>query len=338
MRPLFHPVFLNDPFADPGVFIDCIFEKRALLFDLGDLRNLPSRKILRVSDIFVSHAHMDHFFGFDHLLRLILGRDKTIRLFGPSGFISQVEHKLLAYTWNLVHHYEEDLQFEVIEIHDEHKGQRAVFSCRARFRRTEEASVQFSHGSLIDEPFFRVKTAVLDHFTPCLAFCLEEKTHVNVWKNKLEDMGLPVGPWLVNLKKKILENAPDDTMIVVSWGRGNKFLEKTMPLQLLKKAVHLTPGQKIAYVTDVRYTENNIEKMIELVKDADLLFIETPFLQEDIEKAAKKGHLTTQQAGIIASKARVKQVLPFHFSPAHRLHPQRFYEELGTFFHEDSNC
>jgi len=91
---IFHPALLNDPFGDPGVFVDCIFTNRALLFDLGDLRNMPGRKLLRVSDVLVTHAHMDHFFGFDHLLRLTLGRGKTIRLFGPQGFTRQVEHKL----------------------------------------------------------------------------------------------------------------------------------------------------------------------------------------------------------------------------------------------------
>jgi ribonuclease Z len=48
--------------------------------------------------VFVSHAHMDHFAGFDRLLRVTLGRDKSIALFGPAGFIDRVEHKLAGYT------------------------------------------------------------------------------------------------------------------------------------------------------------------------------------------------------------------------------------------------
>jgi ribonuclease Z len=49
---------------------------------------------------------MDHFSGFDHLLRVCLGRDRGVSLYGPEKFITHLEHKLAAYTWDLVENYE----------------------------------------------------------------------------------------------------------------------------------------------------------------------------------------------------------------------------------------
>lgn len=91
MNPLFHPRLVNGPLGDPALYIDFKFAKRAILFDLGEIRSLSPRQILKVSQIFISHTHMDHFIGFDHLLRICLGRDKKIYLFGPPNFLGQLK-------------------------------------------------------------------------------------------------------------------------------------------------------------------------------------------------------------------------------------------------------
>ena len=60
MPRLFDSQLVNDPFGDPALYVDLAFERRALLFDLGDLKPLAPRKLMRVSEAFVSHCHMDH--------------------------------------------------------------------------------------------------------------------------------------------------------------------------------------------------------------------------------------------------------------------------------------
>ena len=63
-----------------------------------------------------------------------------------------------------------------------------------------------------------------------------------------------------------------------------------------------------------------------------MLFIETPFLDEDAETAAKKYHLTARQAGLLAREAQVKRVIPFHFSPKYKPTPLALTEETMAAF------
>jgi len=78
MRWLFDPRLTNEAFGDPGVYVDFRDERRALLFDLGDIGALPPRKLMRLSHVFVTHTHMDHFAGFDRLLAVVLGREAQL--------------------------------------------------------------------------------------------------------------------------------------------------------------------------------------------------------------------------------------------------------------------
>ena len=105
MRPNLHPRLVNDRFGDPGLFVEMLHRRDALLFDLGDLSPLPPRDLLRIGHVFVTHTHMDHFIGFDALLRVLVGREKTIGMVGPRGFAERVHHKLLGYEWDLVERY-----------------------------------------------------------------------------------------------------------------------------------------------------------------------------------------------------------------------------------------
>lgn len=322
MRPAFLPELVNDPFGDPALFVDLMFEGRALLFDLGDLHALSPRKILRVTDIFVSHCHMDHFMGFDWFLRICLGRDRGVRLYGPPGFLTQVEAKLSAYTWNLVQRYANDFSLTVHELEPDGTLHRASFRVQHAFRREEEVSLTMHDGVALDEPGFRVRAAFLDHGTPCLGYALEEERHVNIWKNRLAERGLPVGPWLKGLKAAVLAGAAADMLIATPAG--------DRPLGELLDCLQITPGLKLAYVTDVVYHADNAARITSLARNADWLFIECVFLDELAERAAEKKHLTAGQAGRLASAAGAKIVVPFHFSPIYRQREAELCAELAA--------
>ena len=316
MRPTFSPELVNGPFGDPALYLDFKFEGRALLFDLGEIDALPPRKLLRLTDVFVSHAHMDHFCGFDRLLRVCLGRETAVRLYGPPGFIDRVEHKLAAYTWNLVHNYPTDFTLLVHELTPELRLRAARFRCHGRFAREALPERAAPEGVLLEEPGFLVRAALLDHDTACLGFALEQKAHVNVWRNRLAEMGLEVGPWLNELKRAAIEGAPEDAPLRAWWRDAAGLHERHLPLGELKaRVLQIVPGEKLVYVTDVLGSEDNAGRIAALAADADLLFIECVFLEADAGHAARKFHLTARQAGRIARAARARVVVPFHFSP-----------------------
>lgn len=327
MHPSFSAELVNEPFGDPALYVDFNFEKRALLFDLGNLSALPNKKLLRISDVFVTHTHMDHFFGFDRLLRVCLGRETHLRLYGPPGFSAQVAHKLAAYTWNLVDSYPGDFSIEVWELTPDWQARGTRLRCHTRFRSEPLASRHLADGVLLDEPAFRVRAAFLDHGIACLGFALEEKVHVNVWKNRLGALGLAVGPWLKQLKDLVVGGASDDTPVrVTAPGTGEA---RTMPLGMLKAEVlELVPGEKICYVADVAYHAANAQRIVALAEGATQLFIECAFLDRDGGHAARKLHLTARQAGSLARAAGAKFVIPFHFSPRYAGRDAELRDEL----------
>ncbi|HEY6007437.1 MAG TPA: MBL fold metallo-hydrolase, partial [Geobacteraceae bacterium] len=316
MKPLFHPSLIHPPFGDPGVFIDALFARQAFLFDLGDLSPLPPRKLLRVSHAFVSHTHLDHFIGFDQLLRLSLGRDKRLHLFGPAGFVDQVWHRLNGYSWNLVENYVTDFTIAATELHPDGKLLTTEFHCRSAFRCANDTVTHAPAGLLLDEETFTVRAACLDHDIPCLAFALEEKCHVNFMRNRLIELDLPVGPWLTEVRRAVLRGDPDERQFSVPLQRGESEAERILSLGELKREVlTVVRGQKIGYVTDVLFSPENARRIEELVRGADYLFIETPFLHEDMERARSRYHLTARQAGMLARRSAAERVIPFHFSP-----------------------
>jgi ribonuclease Z len=337
MRPLLHPSLVNGRLGDPALYIETLFEKRAIMFDLGDISNLPPRKVQRLEHVFVSHAHIDHFIGFDHLLRMLVGREKTIRLYGPSGFIDQVQHKLLAYRWNLVNRFMFDLVFVVTEVDCNLAVRTARLHLKNAFAVQAADCGRLADGILCSEPTFRVTTGVLDHRTACLGFAIEETAHINVWKNRLSELRLPVGPWLRELKRAVIENRRDDYPIYVGL-RSKTSDERAMPLGELRSVVTVTPGQKIGYVTDVADTVANRQTIVRLVRNADVLFIEAAFANADVELAAERAHLTTTAAGSIAREAAVRRVEPFHFSPRYSGQEARLLDEVMLAFAGHFRC
>jgi ribonuclease Z len=84
------------------------------------------------------------------------------------------------------------------------------------------------------------------------------------------------------------------------------------------------PGQVFAFVMDTAWCD----AALELAQGADLLVCESTFLQSEADLAAEYGHLTADQAGLLAKEAGARRVVLSHFS---QRYPDidAFVEEAG---------
>ena len=325
MKPTFLHRLVNGPFEDPSLFVRLMREKRAILFDIGNISGLNPSDLQKITDVFVSHTHIDHFIGFDMLVRALLRREIPLRVYGPSNIADCVEGKLKGYAWNLIKEY--PLKIEVYCV----DGDRTIsssFYAENSFRRTENCSTEFN-GILLKESPFTVKALLLEHQIPCLAFSIEEEFHINIDKALLNERGLPVGPWLSELKKAIREQRPGETEVAI--------LDRTYTLEELRDIAKMTKGQKISYVTDVSLTDENTGKIIEFVRSSDTLYCEAYFLDKDLDRALQRFHLTAKTTGRIAREAGVNHLVAMHFSPKYRNQAEAPAEESLKEFRQPSS-
>jgi ribonuclease Z len=326
VRPLFVPTLLHEPTGDPGLWVDVFDENRALLFDLGDVHPLPARKLIRVERVFVTHTHLDHFIGFDRFLRLLLPRERPCTVTGPPGFLERVAGKIAAYTWNLIRSYPVRITAEEID------GDvvRAVRYTGAGGMRPEPLPDRRIEGAFHAERLFTAHAALLDHGIPVLAYAVRETERLAVDPDRLARDGLRPGPWLGELKQAVRRCAPDDTPIRAAREDG-AFRAATvgaMAAAYLRRA----PGRRLAYVTDLRYTPEHVERVVELARGVDLLVCEATFLDADASIAADRGHLTARQCGEIARAAGAARLLPFHMSPRYKGRERELFEEAAAAF------
>lgn len=162
--------------------------------------------------------------------------------------------------------------------------------------------------TVIDEEEYLIQAASLKHSVPCLGYAFVEKDRKNIDVDKLNKLGIRAGPHLAHLKegKEII------------W-QG----KKVKPEEL----VIVTPGIKIAYITDTR----PVQTAVDLAFQADVLVSEAVYTSNLQENAEHFKHMTAREAGQLASLAGVKKLVLSHFSQRFK-NTQALEEEARTVF------
>jgi ribonuclease Z len=316
---------LNGIFGDPLLHIRLRQERRSLLFDLGDSGRLPAKIAHQVSDVFVSHAHIDHIGGFLWFLRSRIGCTRLCRIYGPPGVAAHISAFVAGVHWDRI----ADLgpRFEIVELDRSFLHR---FALRVGGKGCEPlGTVPLGEdGTLLEEPGLKVRAIEMDHGIPVLAFALEIPPALHVRPELLHRVGLPAGPWVGELKRR-LQAGEEGAEILLPGGRRVRAGE--LGAQLVTRHAN----KRLVYATDLADTPCNRERLIRFAHRADIFFCEASFREQDAEQARRTGHLTARACGEIAADGQVSRLVPFHFSRRYERAPASVYAEVRQVFREE---
>jgi len=217
----------------------------------------------KISHIFISHLHGDHYFGLVGLLTSfsLLGHQQELHVFAPAPLKDIIELQLKVAATELCY-----------PLHIHHISGEAT---------------------LVDNDKISVKCFRTNHRIECYGFVFSEKPKprkLNI--EKAREYRIPVA-FYDHLKKGEDYKRTDGVVI--------------------KNAV-LTEDpegpRSYAYCADTKYDES----LIPHIKEVDLCYHETTYLDNLRERADSRFHSTSKQAAEMASKAGVKKLLIGHFS------------------------
>ena len=153
-------------------------------------------------------------------------------------------------------------------------------------------------GILFEDPHFTLTVFPVAHRGQgCFGFTFEERTRRPFLAEKAAALGVPHGP----VRRELLEGQA----IVLDDGRVIE------PGEVLGDPQR---GAKLCFIGDVARTG----PLHEMVADADLLAIESTYLDVDREMAKDHGHITATAAARLARNAGVKTLVLHHLSRRYR--------------------
>ncbi len=131
----------------------------------------------------------------------------------------------------------------------------------------------------------------------CYGFVFEEKARRPFLSEAAEALGIPQGPWRRDLVNGAAVTLPDGRII--------------QPEQVLGEE---RPGTRLVHIGDVGQTEN----LVEACCNADVLVIESTYLDVEADMARDFAHLTARKAAELAAHCGVKTLILTHISRRYR--------------------
>jgi ribonuclease Z len=155
-----------------------------------------------------------------------------------------------------------------------------------------------------------VETIPLDHRIPCTGFLFRQKKRLRkIIKEKIEDLDIPVAYYSA-IKKGADYTEPNGTV--------HKNSDITIDPE--------TP-KTYAYCSDTLFNESYFKQ----ISNADLLYHESTFMNNMLERAQSTYHTTALQAGEVALRTNAKKLLIGHFSARYKTLNELLEETQSVF-------
>ena len=301
---LFQAKAINGLSGDPAFF--CLFPLagKALLLDAGNIDALSNKEILRIKYVCVSHTHIDHFIGFDRLLRVHIPHQRPIYVYGPEGLAANILGKLNGYSWNLL--VENQITFHVTECRADGCLRESLITNHPQFTLRQIYDWKVAH-QVILEPGLELNLLTLEHgsvLSCTFMFSIFRKNSIHV--DALTQLGLKPGSWIAKLQDCLKLGLNDQTIEI----EGKTFGVS----DLAAKVCRTHKPFRFMYVTDVAFSKENVAKLMAQETSLDLLISESCFRDHDFKRALAKKHLTTKQAALFAAITQASQLQTFHYS------------------------
>ncbi|MCR8556820.1 ribonuclease Z [Mucilaginibacter sp. BJC16-A38] len=150
---------------------------------------------------------------------------------------------------------------------------------------------------LLDNQDITVETIPLNHRIACTGFLFKEKKRLRkLIKERIEALAIPV-PYFSALKKGVDYVLPNGEVI-----KNNTL------------TIDSSDPKSYAYCSDTMYDERYFEQ----ISNVTLLYHESTFLNNMLDRALETHHTTALQAGEIALKTNAKRLIIGHFSARYK--------------------
>lgn len=320
------PTFFAGLFDDPLLLVRVRPTGRALLFDCGKLHHLAKRVFTSIEAIFISHAHMDHFMGMDTVIRHSHTSSRTVEIYGPPGLAGRMANKFGCYDWNLADTFWGNFRV----------GEVSGGLIASTLFRGPEGFVGYPDGvrsgtEIFSNRFLSVEAVTCEHRIAVLAYRVTEGESFVLDDDLVAEAGVVKGAWLKDLERLFHDGALAGSPIVYLRSIDGQVEEWHEPdaAALYHRIKKREAPATIGYMTDVGFSEANLDQVVGLLSGVSLLVCECAFLAAQEEKARLSRHLCTRDLNHVLDRLRPRYVLPMHFSKSYQgVGGQALYREI----------